>query len=142
MGLVRQIRKQSAVPEASHTKTQQLLDFLQQSGKIQWNSDGKLVVDGAVSDGTNIHQLATYALQKSNSAPPKYYDEFYRILQNAEIPNSIINIKPALRFGEVPTNAAEIIGKTPTPKKKKLKKHPAPSPGNFSQKRYWMRLRH
>ena len=116
--------------------TEGLLDHIKSSNRMQWDDDGRVVVDGTTIPGTNILDLVHSVTRKRTKAPiPEGSDKFLKILNEINTPRELVPNLDFLKtkpFGiTVPSIARHTRYKgQPNPVKKFIKKNSSdPGPG-------------
>lgn len=78
------------VPKHLRTKAERLADLLRESGKIAWDEQNRLIVDGKPVEGTNIIDLINDALRRRKTFVPPGRRTFADQLRHINAPRELV----------------------------------------------------
>lgn len=109
----------SSLPKASRDKADRLMRHMQHSGRVKWDSDGRVYINGRRIEGSNITDLLYEAVHHQPSTASRRLsipgsNEFYKALDAINVPITLLN-KSARE---------ELITAQSTPEKEKLSAFP------------------
>ena len=124
-----------AMPPSLRQKAAHLLDHIKSTENIQWDRDGRIVIDNVALEGTNVLDLVHGATrQRKNQPTPSGARQFLEALDKSNTPNELVPNAAAFRKDE---GAQGINTPSPSPrqqtkKRKRQKSAPAVDLGNWA----------
>lgn len=79
----------SAIPKSHRGKAEKLLDHLKKSGRVTWDKNNSLIVDGKLLPNTNLQQLVYDSVAENKKSQPVGWREFTKTLNEIGVPESI-----------------------------------------------------
>ena len=112
------------VPVTVKQKARNLLDYIKSSKNIQWDRDGRIVIDNAPVPETNVLDLVHSVTRTRKSMPvPKGTPQFLKALDKINTPKELLpNAETLRRQIEKSSEAPRLFSPVITPKAKKRKR--------------------
>ena len=124
-----------SMPVSLRQKAINLLDHIKSTKNIQWDRDGRIVIDNATLEGTNVLDLVHGATRtRKNQPTPSGARQFLEALDKSNTPTELVPNAAAFRKDE---GAPGINTPSPSPrqqtkKRKRQKSAPAVDLGNWA----------
>ena len=114
-----------AMPPSLRQKAAHLLDHIKSTENIQWDRDGRIVIDNVALEGTNVLDLVHGATrQRKNQPTPSGARQFLEALDKSNTPKELVPNAAALRKDEAKgAQGIETPSPSPTSRQKKRKRH-------------------
>ena len=107
------------MPVSLRQKAINLLDHIKSTKNIQWDRDGRIVIDNVTLAGTNVLDLVHGATRQRKHQPtPSGARQFLEALDKSNTPNELLPNATALRKDQA-EGAQGINTPSPGPKKKR-----------------------
>ena len=119
-----------AMPPSLRQKAAHLLDHIKSTENIQWDRDGRIVIDNVTLAGTNVLDLVHGATrQRKNQPTPSGARQFLEALDKSNTPKELVPNAAALRKDQ-PEDAQGISTPSPGPKQKR-KRYKSSPPADY-----------
>ena len=116
-----------AMPVSLRQKAANLLDHIKSTENIQWDRDGRIVIDNVALAGTNVLDLVHGATrQRKNQPTPSGARQFLEALDKSNTPKELVPNAAALRKDQ-PEDAQGMSTPSPGPKQKRKRTKSSPS---------------
>ena len=110
------------MPVSLRQKAANLLDHIKSTKNIQWDRDGRIVIDNVALAGTNVLDLVHGATrQRKNQPTPSGARQFLEALDKSNTPNELLPNAAAFRKDEA-EGAQGINTPSPSPRRKQREK--------------------
>ena len=117
-----------AMPPSLRQKAAHLLDHIKSTENIQWDRDGRIVIDNVALEGTNVLDLVHGATrQRKNQPTPSGARQFLEALDKSNTPKELVPNAAAFRKDRS-EGAQSMSTSTPSPGPKQKRKRRQSSP--------------
>ena len=91
-----------ATPERFHRTTKSLLNHIKHSDSMNWDANGRLVLDGQAVEGTNVLDLVHSVTRPRKVIAPQGADIFLKALAGINTPSELVPNAKSLKIPTTP----------------------------------------